>query len=294
MAGAVTARSAQAGASAGKGALGIATLRPSPEHGGLPGAGRCIPQTGRGQWRRGGAIATSAGKGPRKQNGAGVATGPVSGSGRGLSTPVGSQSGTTGASSSRARSGTIEASSDHPFRLRQSKLHLRLSDVFPASRRPSFERLSGKPATVRRASIRQAGDFPWTSFRQAGDCPCGSFPSGEPDLPTVRFSPGEPFESLPVSRRASSRGGLSQFLRPKAPVSPDSGKVGSALGLPAASRFFPAAPPERPWPPSRRISALSALAASRKGPAVAGWSSLTAKGHHGRAFRFAKALRACG
>jgi hypothetical protein len=43
---------------------------------------------------------------------------------------------------------------------------------------------------------------------------------------------------------------------------PDSGKVGSALGLPAASRFFPAAPPERPWLPSRRISALSALAAS--------------------------------
>jgi hypothetical protein len=65
------------------------------------------------------------------------------------------------------------------------------------------------------------------------------------------------------SLRASSPGGLSRFRRPKAQVPPDSGKVGSALGFPAASRFFPAAPPERPWPPSRRISALSALAASR-------------------------------
>jgi hypothetical protein len=113
----------------------------------------------------------------------------------------------------------------------------------------------------------------WTSFRQAGDHPgrlsgepatilFGSFPPGEPGFPTIRFSPGEPFESLPVPFRASSPGGLSRFLCPKAPVPPDSGKVGSALGFPAASRFFPAAPPERPWLPSRRISALSALAAS--------------------------------
>ena len=56
----------------------------------------------------------------------------------------------------------------------------------------------------------------------------GSFPPGEPGFPTVRSFPGEPFEAGAVSRRASSRGGLSQFLRPKAPVSPDSGKVGSA------------------------------------------------------------------
>ena len=124
----------------------------------------------------------------------------------------------------------------------RGKPRFRLSDVFPASRRPSFGHPSGKPAIVL----------------------VGSFPSGEPDFPTVRSSPGEPFESLSVSLRASSPGGLSRFLRPKAPVSPDSGKVGSVLGFPAASRFFPAAPPERPWLPSRRISALSALAASWK------------------------------
>jgi hypothetical protein len=127
------------------------------------------------------------------------------------------------------------------LRTSTSKLASVRSDVFPASRRPS-----------------------WTSFRQAGDCPFGSFPSGEPDFPTVRSSPGEPGDFLPVSLRASSAGGLSQFLCPKAPVLPDSGKVGSVLGFPATSRFFPAAPPERPWPPSRRISARSALAASRK------------------------------
>ena len=175
------------------------------------------------------------------QNGAGVATGPISGSGRGLSTPVGSQSGSIGANSFGARSGMAEASSDHPFRL---------------------PRASSLPSV--RTSFRQAGDHPGHPSGKPAIVLFGSFPSGEPDFPTIRSSPGEPFESLPVSLRASSPGGLSQFLCPKAPVLPDSGKVGSALGCPAASRFFPAAPPERPWPPSRRISARSALAASRK------------------------------
>ena len=128
----------------------------------------------------------------------------------------------------------------HPFRLSRGKPRFRL-----------FGRLSGKPATI----LEHPSGKP-------AIVRCGSFPPGEPGFPTVRFSPGEPFEAGAVSLRASSPGGLSQFPCPKAQVSPDSGKVGSALGFPAASRFFPAAPPERLWLPSRRISALSALAAS--------------------------------
>jgi hypothetical protein len=126
-------------------------------------------------------------------------------------------------------------------------------------------------------SIRQAGDFPADIFPASRRLSvCGSFPPGEPGIPTVRSFPGEPFKSLPVSLRASSPGGLSRFRCPKAPVSPDSGKVGSAWGFPAASRFFPAAPPEPPWSPSRRILTVSALAASRTSePFPAGHSILT-------------------
>jgi hypothetical protein len=198
------------------------------------------------------------------ENGASVATGPVSGSGRGVSTPVGSQSGSAGASSNRARSGIIRASSEPSLRTWQGKPRFRPVDVFPASRRPSGGRPSGKPATFPGASFRQAGDLSAdilpASRRLSVAALC---PPGEPGLATVRSSRGEPFESLPVSLRASSPGGLSRFLRPKAIDPPDSGKVGSAWGFPAASRFFPAAPPERPWSPSRRISTLSALAAFR-------------------------------
>ena len=86
---------------------------------------------------------------PQTQNGAGVATGPVSGSGRGLSTPVGSQSGSARASSNRARSGIAEASSEPSLQASRGKPRFHLSDVFPANRRPSCERLSGKPATIR-------------------------------------------------------------------------------------------------------------------------------------------------
>ena len=172
--------------------------------------------------------------------GAGCPTAPVCGSGRVLSTPVGSQSSSRKASSSEARSGIV-----------RSKL-LAIPQTFTRQAPlPSVGRLSGKPATI----LEHPSGKP-------AIVRCGSFPPGEPGFPTFRSSPGKPFDFLPVSHRASSPGGLSQFPCPKAQVSPDSGKVGSALGLPAASRFFPAAPPERPWLPSRRISALSALAAS--------------------------------
>lgn len=157
----------------------------------------------------------------------------------------------------------------------RSKLRTVPSDLARQAPLPSCGRLSGKPATIRWASIRQAGDFPVGVLRQAGDLPadilpasrrlsvCGPLSTGRTRLGDRPFLSGR---TLPVpSGLPSSKLSGRPFAvpSPEGDGPPDSGKVGSAWGFPAASRFFPAAPPERPWSPSRRISTLSALAAFR-------------------------------
>jgi hypothetical protein len=168
--------------------------------------------------------------------------------------------------------GSSKQASADPFRLSRGKPCFRLSDVFPASRRPSCEHLSGKPAIVRfrlfSTGRTRFPDRPFLSGRTL------RVPSG---LPSSKLS-GRPF-AVPLPEGAGSAG-----LR----------ESGFGFGFPRYLALLPGCPTRASMASFPKDLGLFGTGGVLEFRAVAGWSSLTAKGHHGWAIRFAKGLRACG
>ena len=173
--------------------------------------------------------------------------------------------------------GELKQAPDHPFRLKQGKPRFRPSDVFPASRRPSCGRPSGKPAT-----------FPRTSFRQAGDCPCRLFSIGRTRFPDRPFLSGRTLR-VPFGLPGSKLPG-----RPFAVPSPEGSgpaglrKSGFGLGFPRRLALLPGCPTRASlvsFPKDLDLIGTGGVAEFR---AVSGGSSLTAKGQHDRPARVAQ------
>lgn len=114
--------------------------------------------------------------------------------------------------------GRSKQAPNRPFRLPRGKPRFRLADVFPANRRPSCERLSGKPATIRLgvhpASRRLSRDILPASRRLslAALFPRAN-PASRPSVP-LRANPSSPLWSpFEQALRAAFRGSFARRLR---------------------------------------------------------------------------------